>query len=121
MSPIQKWLSANATFSIINGTACLTANNALQQLFGFEQPYVLPSLGANLLLFGVFLIYVVVRQSDNKGLVTTIIFLDAGWVVGSLVIVGFQLFGLAAVGYTIIMIIALVVALFGWQQYRFNR
>ena len=121
MKPVKKWLLLNAGFSTLCAIDLLLLNTQLQQWFGFENPWVLPVLGVGLLLFAADLVYVAFRQLDNKKRINTIAIMDAGWVLGSLVLLVFQPFGLSLVAYVCIAVVAAVVGLFGYQQYKTNR
>ena len=121
MKQVKKWLLLNAAFSTLCGIDALLLNTQIQQWFGFENPYVLPVLGVGLLGFAAHLTYVALRQPDNKKVVNAISMADAGWVMGSLVLMVFQPFELSMLGYGCIAAIAAVVALFGYQQYKANK
>ena len=121
MNQVKKWLLLNAAFSTLCGIDALLLNSQIQQWFGFENPYVLPVLGVGLLLFAMQLVYVAYKQASNKKVVNSISLMDAGWVVSSVVLLVFQPFQLSAVAYVCIALIATVVALFGYQQFKANK
>ena len=121
MKPVKKWLLLNAAFSILCGIDALLLNTHIQQWFGFENDYVLPVLGVGLLLFAADLVYVAYRDADNKKRVNIISMMDAGWVLGSMVLLVFQPFGLSTIAYVCIAAVAAVVGLFGYQQFKANK
>ena len=84
----------------------------------FEGVFRLIELGIGLLLFVGLLEYTAFRQLHNRRLVGTIIVLDAAWVIGSVLLIVFQGFGLSVAGYGVVAVVALVVGILGWQQYR---
>lgn len=96
-------------------------SNFLQSIFGFENPYVFPMIGGNLLFFSAVVFLVSVRYLDNKLFINIISALDGLWVIGSIVISGFQLFGLTSNGYLIISTVAMWIGYLGYQQYSYNR
>lgn len=121
MKELEKWMSINATFSAFNGLSMFLFNDQIQALLGFQQSSVLLIIGAGLVVFSIGILYVITKRLGNKQLVHTISLLDGFWVLGSLLIVIFQLFDLSPIGYGIISVIAIIVGLFGYQQYRHNR
>lgn len=121
MEQLKKHLTYNAIFSLFSGFIMIFYSNFLQSLFGFENPYVFPMIGGNLLFFSAVVFFVSVRYLDNKLFVNIISALDGLWVIGSIIISGFQLFGLTSNGYLIISIIAMWIGYLGYQQYSYNQ
>ncbi len=115
---LKLWLSINACFSGISGLTMIFFSDALQKIFGFTHPVVFPVVGLSLLLFSASLLYVTRYQLDNPGKIMTISLMDGLWVLGSLVIIIFQLFDLTRTGYFLMLITAIFVGLFGMMQYR---
>ncbi len=121
MKDLKLWLSLNAGFSGTSGLLLMFGNEYLQQLMGFQNGFLLPMIGIGLLIFCIYLIFVIIRKADDYPTVLSVSLADAGWVLGSLIIVVFQLFGLSNAGYLIIAVVAIVVAIFAVQQYRHNQ
>lgn len=121
MVQLKKYLTINAFFSLFSGLLMIFYSNFLQSIFGFENPYVFPAIGANLLFFSVVVFLVSVKYLDNKFFINIISILDGLWVVGSIIISGFKLFGLTSNGYMIISIIAIWIGYLGYQQYSYNK
>ncbi|MCR9250966.1 MAG: hypothetical protein NXI20_11095 [bacterium] len=121
MKELKLWLGLNAGFSTASGLVAIIFNKGIQEAFGFHEPTVLPGLGVGLILFGAYLLFVISRKAHDRNVVNSICYADAGWVIGSIVIVGFSIFQLSMTGYITISIIALIVAVFGYQQFRYNK
>lgn len=114
----KKWLIANAVFSTISGLVLIIDNSPMQELFGFSNDFVFPVLGVGLLIFAGMVFRVAIKKSGDRKEVQSISFADFGWVAGSIVLIAFRPFELTTTGYIVIAAVALVVALFGIQQYR---
>ncbi|KAA3633170.1 MAG: hypothetical protein DWQ02_13555 [Bacteroidetes bacterium] len=120
MNELKWWLRANATFSAFSGLVLIFGNRFLQGFFGFENAYVLPVLAVGLLIFGGFVFLVSKQEPVDEKQVNSISIADAGWVLGSALLCVFRPFGLTTGAYVVIIIVALIVGLFGIQQYRYN-
>lgn len=118
MHNTKKWLYANAAFSGFSGCTALALNEQLQVLFGFSHPYIFPVIGGGLLLFVAQLLWVAFQTPTNRKAVTLISTLDATWVLASTALLIFRPFQLSASGYIIVAIVAGLVGLFGYQQYK---
>lgn len=121
MKQLKKYLTFNAIFSFLSGFIMIFYSDFLQSLFGFDNPYVFPIIGGNLLFFAAVVYVVSVRYLDNKLFINIISSLDGLWVIGSIVISGFQLFGLTSNGYLIISLVAMWIGYLGYQQYSYNK
>lgn len=108
----------NSIFSALSGLAMLLFSDPLNRLFHIVNLYVFPSLGANLLVFAVFVAYVSSKQLHNKILVLTITTLDSLWVLGSVAIVCLGLFNLSQNGYVIISIVAVWILFLAYMQFK---
>lgn len=120
MNELKLWLRANATFSILSGLVLIFGNRFLQGFFGFENAYIFPVLAIGLLIFGGSVYLVSRQQPIDAKQVNSISIADAGWVLGSVLLCVFRPFGLTTGAYVVIIIVALIVLLFGIQQYRHN-
>ena len=112
-------LLSNAGFSIFNGLVLLFFYKPIAELMFIEQANLLFYLGIGLLLFAGSIYWIASRRVLNKRLVTSIIIQDWLWIIGSVLILLFQLFGLSFLGYEIILIVALIVAIFAILQNRY--
>jgi hypothetical protein len=121
MEQLKKHLTFNAIFSLFSGFIMIFYSASLQSIFGFENSYVFPIIGGNLLFFAAVVYLVSVRYLDHKLFVNIISTLDGLWVIGSIIISGFQLFELSSNGYLIISTVAMWIGYLGYQQYLYNR
>jgi len=121
MVRLKRYLLLNSAFSALSGLALLYLNTELRQLFGFENRVVLPAIGINLLIFSLIVYYVANKQLTNKSLVTLISSLDMLWVVGTAILVVFQLFNLTTAAYIIISVVALWIGFLGMMQIMHNK
>ena len=119
MDTLKKWLLINMIFSTISGVMLLIVNEGLQAVMGFKNDVVLPVIGINLLIFAVFILWVRKKETGSSLWVKIISILDGAWVLGSLGLLIFQPFGLTDFAYWLIGGIAILVMLFGVQQYRY--
>lgn len=121
MKELKTYLTVNSIFSALSGLTMLLFVGQLNELFGINNTYVFPVIGANLLIFSAFIFFVSVKQLSNKGLVTTITILDLFWVVGSFVIVAFGLFDISKSGNILIGIVAIWIAFLAYKQFKNNK
>lgn len=113
---LRNVLKANAVFSMLSGAAMLIFSQAISDWMNIANPIVLMIIGGGLILFGGFVWYQGSRKSLNLKEVKSIIIQDWLWVIGSVVIIGLQLFQINFQGYILMGIIALIVADFAFFQ-----
>ena len=84
----------------------------------FEVSTVIPfiAIGIFLIAFSI-LVLLVSRNTQNTGAVKFVIMLDVSWVIASLALATFQLFGLSLIGYWLILGVAVWVALMAFLQF----
>lgn len=112
-------LKINALFSTINGLAMLFFSNQIAQWMNISQPMVLVVIGAILLGFA-FLVYrTAVAPIISEKKVKFIILQDWLWVIGSVLIIATQAFGINQLGLIIIGVVAFIVADFAFFQQRY--
>jgi hypothetical protein len=121
MNELKKYLSINSLFSLASGAIMLAFSNTLNAFFNIENTFVFPVLGLNLLTFSAIVWYVSRKQLHNKLLVNIISGLDALWVVGSLAIIAFGLFGLSQNGTILIGLVAAWIGFLGYKQFQNNQ
>lgn len=121
MNPLKKYLMINSAFSALSGLLLTFASTFINTLFEISNSIVVPIIGINLLIFSLMVYYVAVRHLKTPSLVHLITTLDIAWVIGSAVIIGFQLFSLSLIGYVTIGIVAVWIAYLAWMQFRFNK
>jgi len=116
MISLKNVLLINAASSGATGAGLAVAGNFVANLFGVSQPYAFWGVGIFLVAFAILVFLEGFKNSASPGRVQLIITLDILWVVGSLVIVVFQLFDLTALGYVLISGVGLWVAAMAWLQ-----
>ncbi|EAR01396.1 hypothetical protein FB2170_11766 [Maribacter sp. HTCC2170] len=79
--------------------------------------YLLDAIGLNLIIFSCFVWFFSSKRTTNNILVNLIILLDVAWVLGSLLIVIFQLFNLSVNGYLLIATIAVLIGFLAYKQW----
>jgi hypothetical protein len=121
MKELKKYLTINSTFSALSGLTMLLFSNKLNDLFGITNACVFPVIGANLLIFSLFVWYVSKKQLTNKTLVTTITILDLLWVLGSFAVVFLDLTEISKTGNILICIVAIWIAFLGYKQFQNNK
>lgn len=107
-------LRANASFSTFCGAAAILAAAPLGRALGIGAPFVLPSLGIQLLAFAAFLVWLSTREKVPVGLAIAVIVADLLWVVGSVPLVGADL--LTPAGDVVATVVAVVVGGFAALQ-----
>jgi uncharacterized membrane protein YjdF len=115
---LSQVLRSNATTSLLSGIALAAMPTYFSQLFEVENTLVFRILGFVLLFFAATVFYASIAPEEKPRQVTWIIIQDLLWVVGSIVILTFRLFSLSAIGYGLIAIMAVIVAIFGYLQYK---
>ncbi|MEM1136826.1 MAG: hypothetical protein AAGI07_13395 [Bacteroidota bacterium] len=118
---LRQVLKINAAFSTLSGLCFILMHGALGKLIGLHQHEILMYIGIGLLLFATSVFYEAFAKAVRAKQVKFIVIQDCLWVVGSIVIVIFHLFGLTFTGYLLISIIALIVAAFAFFQVRYLR
>lgn len=122
--PLRLALIANGLFSLLTGAACVVAPTAISSLvfaaplslFGLSAVTLITELGIGLLAFAALVLWTASQTHIHRGRSKLITILDAGWVLISagLVILIPQLWTPA--GLSIVIVVAIVVALFALDQ-----
>jgi len=95
---LKQALLANAVFSLCSAIVMICFSKSIANLMNISQSYILLAIGIGLLLFAV-LVYNSTRGKEiNRKLVQSIIVQDWIWVIGSVTILGFQLFNISYTG-----------------------
>ncbi len=84
---LRRSLQANGTFSVVSGLAMIIACRPLANLVGLSHPVILAGIGVSLLAFAVGLFQNSRRVCVNEREAMTVIILDFGWVLGSVVVI----------------------------------
>lgn len=115
---LSQILRSNATFSLLTGLGLAIMPDYFSRIFQFENELPFRILGFLLLFFAATVFYASVNPHDKPRQVRWIIIQDALWVIGSAIIIAFQFFSFSSVGYWLIANVALIVAFFGFFQFR---
>jgi hypothetical protein len=117
MKELKKYLIINSIFSLFTGTVMVYFSNELLAFFNVNNnEYLFEGIGLNLIVFAFFVWYVLTKKLQNVMLIKLISFLDVLWVLGSLIIVFFQLFELSLNGYILIAIVAIWIGFLAYKQ-----
>lgn len=109
-------LTINAAFSGVSGVILLLASHYIATMMGIANGQVLKGIGLGLIVFGLTVLAAARRKTLSAKQVKSIIVQDWAWVIGSLLIIALQAWGLTNVGYWLIAIIAMIVADFAIFQ-----
>ncbi len=115
MNSLQKALVTNAIFSTTSALIMLIFSTAITNLFGLEERLPFLVIGAGLLFFAGTILFEVKRQRTKA--VYWIIIQDVLWVLGSVVLLLLQPFGISMMGNVLIATVALIVLIFAIWQY----
>ena len=121
MNELKKFLLINSFFSIACGTIMLFFSIKLNSFFNINNEFIFQVIGLSLIFFSILVYYVSLKHLRNKLLVNIISLLDAVWVIGSLIIILFDLFNLSNNGKIIIGLVAVWIAFLGYKQFKNNQ
>jgi hypothetical protein len=108
--------TANGLFSLASGLVFLLGGSALGAVLGLPDGPILQILGAGLLPFGAWLVWLSRRPDLTPRAGRMVSIMDAQWVVGTLVLLAGWPELLNTTGRTLAVGIALVVAAFAFWQ-----
>lgn len=114
---LRNALRGNALFSGLSGVVSLFAAQSLAAFTGIQEPLVFVILGIVLILFAVDLVWIASRETIDRRIAWAVILLDIAWVVGSVIILLFDLVPLTIAGRWTIALLAEAVAIFAILQY----
>lgn len=114
-------LKVNATFSLVSGLIAIIFKVRIAKVMGIDVPDILLCLGIGLILFGLYVFIHGFRKILHSRAIKFIIFQDRLWVIGSVAITVFRVSDLSAIGYVIVMVIAVIVAGFAIFQRKYLR
>ena len=117
----RRALLANASFTAASAIVLIALGDVLYPLFALRSSTVLTVIGVVLLLYAGALVIETRRDPPNPRAVLTAALLDAGWVVGSAILLVAAWSALAPAGRVLIIAAALVVEAFAFLQYRVSR
>ena len=116
MNILQKALTGNAVFSTLSALILLIFSTTMTDLFGLKEQFPFLIIGVVLLLFAGTIVFEIKQQ--RKKPVYWIIIQDILWVLGSVVLLFLQPFGISTAGNILIAIVAFVVLVFAILQYQ---
>ncbi len=119
MKNLKTTLGANAAFSASTGLLQLIFTKELLTVMALEEPIILQSIGAGLLIFSLYLAYLIMRPIQLLKETRVIVAMDFAWVFGSFILVVWNPFYLATAGLWILSFAALVVLLLALLQLKF--
>ncbi len=109
-------LIANAVFSFISGLLFIVLPQQLAQLMGLVYPHWLIFIGVGLLGFVVTILLLLFKPRFIPSQVKAIIYLDWGWVIGSMLFILIDPLHFTLKGLVIVAMLAMVVATLAiWQ------
>ncbi|MHA7059621.1 hypothetical protein ACWGOQ_0020510 [Aquimarina sp. M1] len=114
MNKLQKALKINALFSSTSGVIMILLNHQIAKLFGTNNNSIFWIVGLILMYFALTIWYEITKQ--RKLAVIWIVIQDYIWVLGSLILIIFNPFGITLTGKLIIGTIALIVLYMGINQ-----
>jgi len=119
MKELRTYLRINSIFSLLTGVMMAYFSKTILIFFNLDMAnnqYLFEIIGLNLFLFALFVWYVSAKRLQSVMLVKLISFLDIIWVIGSCIIVIFQLFNLSVKGYYLILIVAIWIGFLAYKQ-----
>lgn len=111
---------ANASFSGVSAVFIFVGREWLHPLFALESSALLVAIAAGLALYAGSLALEARREPDRRALLTAAI-LDAGWVVGSAIVLIAAWTHLEPAARVLLIAAAIIVEIFATLQYRLAR
>ncbi len=116
MNNLQKALQYNAIFSGISGVLLILCHQWLAEIFALSNSTAFWVVGIALVFFAGTIVYEISKQ--RRWAVLWIITQDFLWVIGSLILLTINPFGISTTGNMMIGGVALIVLLMGLNQYK---
>lgn len=116
---LKQILLFNAVFSTTSGTVLILFSNPIAAIFSLKTGLPLQLIGTALLAFVFQLIWTRSKFPIPPFAVKGIIFQDLIWVLGSLILIIWNPFLISTLGLWIISIIAIIVFMFAWLQWKY--
>lgn len=116
MTTLKNVMLINALSSGATGLLLIIFSGYTAQLFGVTRQMPFVAVGILLLIFAVFVFAHSRRNPLSKRWIKLIVAIDILWVVESLIIVFPKMFGFSAIGYILIVAVALWVTLMAVLQ-----
>lgn len=114
MNKLQIALLVNAIFSSLSGIVLILGNRQIAQLFSTTNNTVFWVIGCVLIYFATTIGYEIFKQ--RSWAILWIIIQDGLWVIGSIVLLIMNPFGISQIGLAVIGVVALIVLVMGINQ-----
>lgn len=117
---LKRALYANAIFSGISGLDFILFSNRITSFLDWPIPWLIPTIGAGLVLFALFIVLVARTSTPNKSLVKIIIASDVTWILLSCAVIflpATDLLALTTGGKWAVAILADIVLVFAILQF----
>ena len=118
---LRKTLKRNALFSLISGLTLLIFPASIAPFMNLTNDLPMTIIGAGLVLFVMFTLFVAYQKTIRLILVKIIIIQDTLWVAGSIILLLTNPFEISNKGSFVIAIIAIAVLYFSFQQRKFSK
>lgn len=109
---VRRALAANAVFSLCTGVSLMLFASSLGPRLGVDPAWALQALGGALVPFGLGVAFVAKQKPLRASWVAAISLMDAGWVIGTLILALFWPGVMNQVGWTVAVVVALFVDAF---------
>ena len=109
-------LKINAAFSLLSGIDFIVFNGFLADKIGVDSKQALIFIGVGLIVFAGLVFFNAFRKNIDAKSIKSIIVQDLLWVIASAIVLTFKAFDLSALGYELILLIALIVGTFAIFQ-----
>lgn len=117
----RRTMIANAVFSAASAVLIVAARHRLYPLFGLESPALLTVIAGGLLLYAGSLVVAARQEPPDRRALLTAVVLDAGWVLGSAIVLVAAWAQLAPAARVLLIAAALIVEVFATLQFRVAR
>lgn len=107
---LRRALLANAAFSVLSGITLVGGSAAWHQHLGLGSPWVLIVVGASLVVFAAGVLFVAGEPAARSRKVWVVTGMDLSWVVGSILLLGFEPLQMTPEGRLVVAVIASIVA-----------
>jgi hypothetical protein len=114
---LRNTLRGNSIFSAISGAIMIAAAGALASFMGIASPPLLSVMGVIIVGFALLMFTVTNSPTVHIAFARLCFAVDAAWVVATVVILAFNLFGLTNEGRWLLLIIGDIVAVFAAGEY----
>jgi hypothetical protein len=114
---LQSAVRGNSVFSAISGAILVVASGSIASFMGIASPIPLLVMGTGIVGFALIMFYIISRHPISISFGRMIFAVDTAWVVATVLILAFDLFGLTTEGRWLLLIIGDIVALFAIAEF----